>query len=95
MYCVTVEFQVRPGGMAQFLLRMRRQRDDSLALEPECKDFVIWTGAAQPDIVMLYEVYETPADFDAHLGSAHFRAFDAEIAPLVVGKTVQRWETRE
>lgn len=95
MYCVTVEFEVKPGEMSRFLQRMRQQRDDSLALEAGCRDFVIWTSAARPDTVMLYEIYDTPADFEAHGQSPHFKAFDAEVAPLVAGKSIQRWETLE
>lgn len=95
MYCVTVEFTLHPGAAEDFMPRMRQQRDDSLALENGCAVFEIWTGKGQPDAVYLYEVYTSEAAFEVHLASSHFRAFAAEVEPLIADRTLRRWENRE
>lgn len=93
MFCVTVEFTIRPGAMADFMPRMRRQRDDSLALEEGCRTFEIWTGADQGDTVFLYEIYDSAEAFEVHLASAHFLAFAEDVAPWVAARRLLRWET--
>ncbi len=91
MYCVLVEFRIKPDCAAAFVDRVQSQRLDSLT-EPACRVFDVWTSEAAPEVVMLYEVYDDAAGFDTHLASDHFRRFDAEVAGWVAEKTVQRWD---
>ena len=85
MYCVSVEFEIRPAHWEAFLARVRRQRDDSLT-EPACRAFDVWTAADRPGAVFLHELYDDADGFAAHLASAHFEDFDAAIAPMVADK---------
>ncbi|MFK7944291.1 MAG: putative quinol monooxygenase [Paracoccaceae bacterium] len=57
--------------------------------EPGCQRFDVWQDPADPARVCLYEVYNDRAAFDAHLVSAHFKAFDAEVASWVMDKQVE------
>lgn len=88
MYGVVVTFEVQRESWDTFHKRVARQAAESLAQEPGCSVFDVWTGADRPDEVYLYEVYDDRAAFDAHLASPHFLAFDAEVAPMVRSKTV-------
>jgi autoinducer 2-degrading protein len=56
--------------------------------EPGCRQFdvVIPQGAA--DRIVLYEIYDDAAAFDAHRKTSHFAAFDRDSAPFVAAKTV-------
>lgn len=90
MYAVHVVFELKPEHVAAFQARVIRQASDSLALEPGCRRFDAWSDAARPELVHLYELYDDAAAFDAHLGSAHFAAFDAEVAEMIALKTVTR-----
>ena len=45
--------------------------------------------AARPDEVFLYEVYADAVAFDAHLASAHFKAFDRATALMIADKIVR------
>lgn len=94
MYVVTVLFEIVPGRMAEFLPRMIANARQSLADEPGCRQFDVCADPRRPDIVFLYEVYDDRPAFDAHLGAAHFRAFDAATAALVAKKTVATFERR-
>lgn len=93
MYAVCVTFTTHPGRMAAFLPLMRAQAETSLAREPGCHRFDICTAADAPDTLFLYELYSCRAAFDAHLASAHFRAFDASVAGLVAAKEVRLFDT--
>lgn len=88
MFAVTVSFRVRPECVAAFLPLMHENARNSLAAEPGCRVFDVCTDPGRPGEVFLYELYESPAAFGAHLDSAHFSAFDAEVAPMVIEKSV-------
>lgn len=94
MYAVIVRFEVRDGNVGDFQARVAQQAADSLAHEPGCQVFDVWTSAAQPQAIYLYEVYDSRDAFDAHLASAHFKAFDAEVAPMVISKAVDLYDRR-
>lgn len=89
MFVVCVEFRIVQGRIQDFLPVMRQQARNSLDLEPGCRQFDICRDPAIEEAVFLYELYDDAAAFQAHLDSAHFRAFDAAIADLVADKQVR------
>ncbi len=91
MFAVCVTFRLKPGAAEAFLPLMARQARNSLEREPGCLRFDVWTDTERPDAVFLYEIYDGRDAFDAHLGSDHFKTFDAASAPLVAEKTVTTW----
>lgn len=90
MYLVTVIFEVDPAHADAFGIRMAQQAADSLSREPGCSRFDVWTAPGNASRVFLYEIYDDAAAFAAHLESAHFRDFDAAVAPWVQTKTVEQ-----
>ena len=91
-FVVTVAFEVDPAAAEVFLARVRQQASDSLSREPECYRFDVCTDPAIPGRFLLYEIYGSAEAFQTHLESAHFKAFDADIASIVRAKTVQTWQ---
>lgn len=91
MFVVTVNFGVAPQHSAIFLARVRQQAADSLREEAGCLRFDVCTAPDDPAGVFLYEIYTDRAAFDLHLASAHFLAFDAEVAPMIIQKDVAIW----
>lgn len=91
MFCVAVTFEIEPAALKTFVSRVRQQAEDSLRLEPLCHRFDVLVADDLSARVFLYELYEDREAFDAHLRSAHFLAFDGEVAPMVVNKTVHFW----
>ena len=94
MYCVSVDFVIHPGLAEAFLERMRRQASQSLAREPGCRGFEVWTSTGSPSKVHLHEIYDDAAAFETHLRSEHFLTFDAETVTMVQEKSVTRWDRR-
>lgn len=90
MIAVLVEFRIAPGRAEAFAERVAQQAEDSLAQEPGCRRFDVWRSSEGPDGFVLYEIYiDRDAFFETHLKSAHFLAFDAEVGPWVLEKSVR------
>ncbi|MEV8467261.1 putative quinol monooxygenase [Fluviibacterium sp. DFM31] len=89
MYAVTVTFTIAAGRMPEFLPQMVANAQTSLNNEQGCQLFDVCTDPDLPDTVFLYELYDDRAAFDAHLHSAHFKAFDAAVAEMIAVKQVR------
>ena len=89
MCVVTVTFQIHPEQIDAFLpliidnARVSRQSEAGCQLFDICRDM---------NEVFLYEVYDDRAAFDTHLGSKHFKAFDAAIQHMVVDKHIRLFD---
>ena len=92
MYAVVVRFRIAAGEMENFLKLMRENAQTSLKDEPGCHQFDVATDTSRPNEVLLYEIYSDRAAFDAHLASAHFKAFDAKITDMVLSKDVHTFD---
>jgi (4S)-4-hydroxy-5-phosphonooxypentane-2,3-dione isomerase len=90
MYCITVVFTVQAAHAAAFRAAVLANAQQSLRDEPGCRLFDVCADAAATRF-FLYELYDDEAAFKQHLTSAHFKAFDAQVAPWVLDKTVQAW----
>ena len=91
-FAVSVYFEIRPGMMAAFRARMIRQAKDSLRLEEKCRQFDIGHTPERPETVFLYELYDDAEAFDAHLASAHFKAFEKDVEPMIVSRKIETWQ---
>lgn len=89
MYVVTVDFDLAEGRLQEFLPLMLGNARMSLEVEPGCQQFDVCQDERG---VFLYEVYVDRTAFEAHLASAHFKAFDAAVAGMVRAKTVRLFE---
>jgi quinol monooxygenase YgiN len=88
-YVIVAEFEVKPGGLEHFLELAKADADQSVGSEPGCRQFDV-TVDRGANRVLLYEVYDDQAAFDAHLQMPHLAAFRAGIEPLVVSRNVRR-----
>jgi (4S)-4-hydroxy-5-phosphonooxypentane-2,3-dione isomerase len=72
-----VTLDVRPDLREQLLAGIRAQGAASLEREPGCLQFDVCVDQENPNRVLLYEVYEDQAAFDAHGGTPHFAVWRA------------------
>jgi autoinducer 2-degrading protein len=91
MFVVTVTFKIDLAHVASFRDAMFRQAQNSLQLEEGCQQFDVCFDPTSPGLCFLYEKYDDRNAFDGHLGSDHFKSFDATVAPWLVSKEVQTW----
>jgi (4S)-4-hydroxy-5-phosphonooxypentane-2,3-dione isomerase len=91
-FIILVDFKIKPGQMAAF----RRLIDDnaraSVKDEPGCRRFDVAAHRKDADRILLYEIYDDRAAFDAHLKTPHFAQFNSASADLVADKTVTEYD---
>lgn len=88
MFAVTVIFRIKAEDFQRFLPLMYANASTSLSSEPGCKVFDVCTDPSRPNEVFLYELYDSEEAFRSHLATPHFLAFDADVGPMIVEKTV-------
>lgn len=94
---VLVEFRLHPGMAATFRPIVLANARASVRDEPGCRRFDVLTPerGSDPDTFWLYEIYDDPAAFDAHLATPHFKAFAEASAPLIASRRVLRLDLAE
>jgi quinol monooxygenase YgiN len=88
-FVIVAEFEIRPEGLDRFLELAKVDASQSVAKEPGCRQFDV-TVDRESHRVVLYEVYDDEAAFEAHLQTPHLKTFRAGIEPLVVSRNVRR-----
>jgi len=95
-FAITVEFEIVEGSYDAFYQLVCENAALSVELEPGCLRFDVLmpvkAGAAR---VLLYEIYQSRADFAAHLQMAHYLAFDRTTRDMVRTKTVENFRLTE
>ncbi len=91
MFAVIVTLTLKPDVRERFMPLMRANARASLTREAGCHQFDIASDPARPEEVFLYELYQDPAAFEAHLASTHFQEFDMATTNMVEKKTVKTY----
>ncbi|WP_413991865.1 putative quinol monooxygenase [Labrys okinawensis] len=87
-YVVMVDFRLKPGARTAFRTLVDLNARLSAHDEPGCRRFDVVEPDGEADRVLLYEIYDDRAAFDAHMKTKHYFAFDAESAEMVASKIV-------
>ncbi len=88
VYTIIVDFRLQQGARAAFRKLIDANARESVASEPGCRRFDVLEPEADADRIVLYEIYDDRAALDAHMATAHYKAFDKASASLVVTKDV-------
>jgi quinol monooxygenase YgiN len=87
MYVLVVDFVVKPEHVEAFTAEIRKNAHASRETEPGCRQFDVCVAPDDPAKIVLYEVYDDKAAFEAHLKTAHFLAVKPKLdAWLAVNK---------
>ena len=89
-FVLMVDFEVQPGAADQVFQLVSENGRSSVANEPGCHQFDVLRFPDNPNRLMLYEVYENEAAFQAHSKMPHFEAFMAKARPLFVKTTLTK-----
>jgi len=71
-YVIVAELTVAPERLADFIAHSLEDGRDSVANEPGCRQFDVHVAGDGSPTVVLYEVYDDRAAFEAHLQTPHF-----------------------
>jgi quinol monooxygenase YgiN len=74
MYVLVVDFVVKPEHVEEFAAAIRENARASRETEPGCRQFDVCVAPEDPAKIVLYEVYDDRAAFEAHLKTPHFLA---------------------
>ncbi len=77
MIALFVTLDVRPALRERLVAAITAQAAASLEREPGCLQFDVCVDTADPNRLLLYEVYEDEAAFDAHGKTPHFATWKA------------------
>jgi quinol monooxygenase YgiN len=91
-FVIAVDFKIKPGQMADFRKLIDDNARASVRDEPGCRRFDVCANRKDADRVLLYEIYDDRAAFDAHLKTKHFAVFNEASAALVADKTVGEYD---
>jgi quinol monooxygenase YgiN len=87
-FVIIVDFRLKPGARADFLRLINENARASCREEPGCQRFDVLATQTDADRIVLYEIYDDRAAFDAHLRTRHFASFNEASGALVVDKKV-------
>jgi autoinducer 2-degrading protein len=93
-FVVIAEFAVGPEQKREFLDVCVYDHERSTTDEPGCRQFDVIVSDEAPEAVILYEVYDDKAAFDAHMATPHFAVFMDAVKRLGVTTTRVRTLTR-
>ena len=93
-FVVLAEFGVPAEHKTEFLEICAFDASSSVQKEPGCRQFEAHTVEGAPDAVILYEVYDDRAAFDAHLRTPHYATFADAVRRLGVAEIQVRMLTR-
>jgi quinol monooxygenase YgiN len=82
MYAIMITLRALPGRGDE-LVRVSRATVEPSRAEPGCLFFDLLRAEGSPDEIVFYESYRSQADFEAHLATAHVRAWQAEALPMI------------
>jgi quinol monooxygenase YgiN len=82
-FVLTVGLVVKPDQVDRFMSMLLENAKAARETEPGCRQFDVLVDPKDRTRVMLYEVYEDEAAFQAHQQMPHFKRYIAEAIPLL------------
>ena len=82
MLIITAKVRLKPGASEEFLEAYRVMRPQVMN-DPGAIVYTLHRSAADPDVFIFYEQYDSQEAFDCHLSTDHFKALAARIDPLM------------
>jgi quinol monooxygenase YgiN len=82
-FVLIVEFQVKPECLDKFNQLIAVNAKASVADEAGCRQFDVLQDNEDPNHVVLYEVYDSAAAFQDHMGRSHTQTFLSQAKELI------------
>lgn len=82
-FVLTVGLVIKPEQVDRLMSMLLENAKAARETEPGCRQFDVLVDPKDRTRVMLYEVYEDDAAFQAHQQTPHFKRYIAEAIPLL------------
>ena len=91
MFVLAVKISIKPENVDAF---MKKLDDNAKAArtEPGCRQFDVLVDPKDRTKVLLYEIYNDEAAFEAHQATPHFKKYVAEAVPLLASRERSVWK---
>lgn len=90
-FVVIAEFSIAKEQRAEFLSACHEDATSSVRDEPGCRSFEVLTADESDEQVVLFEIYDSRAAFDAHRVTPHFAEFAKAVEDLGAERTQLRF----
>jgi quinol monooxygenase YgiN len=90
-FVLQVNLKVKPELLDKFLAAILANGKATRETEPGCRAFEILVDPADKTHMMLYEVYDSEAAFQAHQQTSHFKHYLATAVPWLESRDRQIW----
>lgn len=91
-FVLVVEFELKPETVERFHALIAENARKSVASEPGCRQFDVVRPQDAPGRIVLYEVYDDLAAFEAHTKMPHVAEFFAAAKPMIVEQKSRRFD---
>lgn len=91
MFAIIVRFQVRPGHVDDVITALNEAAGPSRN-EPGCHVYIANQDRSDPNVIVMYEVYDDEAALEAHRETPHFKEIvAARVVPFLDGRERQEF----
>ena len=90
-FAIIVDFALEDGSFDRFHSCVLENAEKSVNLEAGCHRFDVLIPDGEQSRIVLYEIYEDAAAFEAHQRTLHFQQFDADTQGLVRQRSLSRF----
>ena len=85
MFVLVVKIQIKPENVDAFMKQLDANAK-AARTEPGCKQFEVLVDPKDRAKIMLFEVYNDEAAFEAHQATPHFKKYLAEAVPMLASR---------
>jgi autoinducer 2-degrading protein len=87
---IMVDFEVKDGMLDQFLPLMTANARNTVEKEPGCSQFDVLTVDGKPNNLVLYEIYDDEAAYQAHRTMPHVAEFLSKARPMLANQKMTK-----
>ena len=85
MFVLVVNIKIKPENVERWM-KMALENARAARKEPGCRQFEVLVDPTDKTKIMLFEIYNDEAAFEAHQQTPHFKKYLAEAVPLLASR---------
>ena len=91
MVTLVVHISIKPENVDAFMQKLDANAR-AARTEPGCRQFEVLVDPNDRTKIMLFEVYNDEAAFEAHQATPHFKKYLAEAVPMLASRQRSIWK---
>jgi len=91
MFTLVVHISIKPENVDAFMQKLDANAR-AARTEPGCRQFEVLVDPNDRTKIMLFEVYNDEAAFEAHQATPHFKKYLAEAVPMLASRQRSIWK---